>query len=128
VRPKIFLANLGRLADFTACANYAKNFFEAGGIEAVTNDGFASRAEMVDAFKGSGARLACLCSSDEVYAAEAAEAARALRAAGAVRIYLAGQPAQLEASLTSAGVGTFVHDGCDALATLVAAHVLIGLA
>jgi methylmalonyl-CoA mutase len=127
-RPKIFLANLGRLADLTARANYAKNFFEAGGIEAVTNDGFAGSAEMIAAFKSSGLRLACLCSSDEVYAAEAAEAASALGAAGAVRIYLAGRPAQLEASLTSAGVDTFVHVGCDALATLVAAHALIGLA
>ena len=33
-RPKIFLANLGKLADFTARATFAKNFFEAGGIEA----------------------------------------------------------------------------------------------
>ena len=35
-RPKIFLANLGTIADFTARATFAKNFFEAGGIEAVT--------------------------------------------------------------------------------------------
>ena len=40
-RPKIFLANLGPIAAFTARAMFAKNFFEAGGIEAVTNDGFA---------------------------------------------------------------------------------------
>lgn len=42
-RPKIFLANLGPLAAFTPRATFAKNFFECGGIEAVTNDGFASR-------------------------------------------------------------------------------------
>ena len=40
-RPTVFLANLGRVADFTARATYAKNCFEAGGIAAVTNDGFA---------------------------------------------------------------------------------------
>jgi len=39
-RPKIFLANLGTLAEFTPRATFAKNLFEAGGIEAVTNDGF----------------------------------------------------------------------------------------
>ena len=39
-RPKIFLANLGTPAEFNARATFAKNFFEAGGIEAVTNDGF----------------------------------------------------------------------------------------
>ena len=47
--------------------------FEAGGIEAVSNDGFASLDEMVAAFKASGAALACLCSSDEVYAREATD-------------------------------------------------------
>ena len=34
-RPKVFLANLGTLADFTARAAFAKSFFETGGIEAV---------------------------------------------------------------------------------------------
>ena len=34
-RPKVFLANLGKLSDFTARATFAKNFYEAGGIEAV---------------------------------------------------------------------------------------------
>ncbi len=68
--PRVFLANLGAPADFTARTTYAKNFFEAGGIAAVTNDGFASLDDMVAAFKASGAALACLCSSDEVYAQE----------------------------------------------------------
>ena len=67
-RPKVFLANLGKLSDFTARTLFAKNFFEAGGIEAVSNDGFASRDAMVAAFKASGAKLVCLCSSDKVYA------------------------------------------------------------
>ena len=33
-RPKVFLANLGTPSDFTARATFAKNFYEAGGIEA----------------------------------------------------------------------------------------------
>ena len=95
-RPKVFLANLGKLSDFTARTLFARNFFEAGGIEAVSNDGFASRDEMIAAFKASGAKLACLCSSDKVYAAEAADAAKALKAAGASHIYLAGRPGEME--------------------------------
>jgi methylmalonyl-CoA mutase len=125
--PKIFLANLGPLADFTARASYAKNFFEAGGIEAVTNDGFASRDEMAAAFKASGAALACLCSSDAVYAGEAETAAKLLRAAGAKHIYLAGRPGDREAALAAAGVGGFIYVGCDVLATLKAAHGELGL-
>src|SRR5471030_933540 len=39
-RPKVFLATLGKLPDFTARAMFAKNFYEAGGIEASSHDGF----------------------------------------------------------------------------------------
>ena len=124
-RPKMFLANLGKLADFTARTLYAKNFFEAGGIEAVTNDGFVSRDEMVAAFKASGATLVCLCSSDKVYAAEAVGAADALRAAGASHIYLAGRPGEIETELKAAGVQDFVYVGCDVVATLRRAHGIL---
>jgi methylmalonyl-CoA mutase len=125
--PKVFLANLGPLADFTARATYAKNFFEAGGIEAVTNDGFGSREEMAAAFKASGAALACLCSSDDVYASEAEAAAKTLHAAGVKRIYLAGRPGDRQAALAAAGIGGFVYVGCDVVAALKAAHGVLGL-
>src|SRR6266436_1418400 len=126
-RPKIFLANLGRLADFTARATYAKNFFEAGGIAAATNDGFASHEEILSSFNASGATLACLCSSDVVYASDAAAVASALRGAGAKHIYLAGRPGELEPILRAAGVGTFIYVGCNLLATLTAAHEILDL-
>jgi len=123
-RPKVFLADLGSLAEFTARASFAKTFFEAGGIEAMANDGFESRDEVIAAFKASGAKLACLCSSDAVYAQEAADAAKALAQAGATHIYLAGRPKDAEA-LKAAGVGTFIFAGGDALATLNAAHGIL---
>ena len=121
-RPKIFLANLGTLAEFTARATFAKNFFEAGGIEAVGNEGFKSRDAMVAAFKASGAQLACLCSTDEVYARDAADTAKALAAAGATHVYLAGRPRESEA-LKAAGVGSFIFAGCDALVALREAYL-----
>ena len=193
-RPKVFLATLGRLPDFTARAMFAKNFYEAGGIEALSNDGFAlssplpagarstapksvlsefgiisilSRlqpssvasgegeqsslkstnpspapspaaperplpmgevkteiAALVAAFKTSGARLACLCSSDKVYAEQAVEAAKALTAAGAI-VHLAGRPGDNEAEWQQAGVKSFVFMGCDVVATLQAAHDIL---
>ncbi len=124
-RPKLFLANLGRLSDFTARATFARNFYEAGGIEAVSNDGFKSLDELVAAFKASGARLACLCSSDRVYETEAAPAAEALTASGAV-VQLAGRPGDHEVTWRQAGVKTFIYVGCDVLSTLQAAHDSLG--
>jgi methylmalonyl-CoA mutase len=123
-RPKVFLANLGKLSDFTARATFAKNFYEAGGIEAVTNDGFKSQADMVAAFKASGAKLACLCSSDKMYESEAAGAAEALAATGAV-MHLAGRPGENEKSWRQAGVKDFIYMGCDTLSTLQAVHDIL---
>jgi methylmalonyl-CoA mutase len=129
-RPKVFLANLGTPADFSARAIFAKNFFEAGGIAAASNDGFASTGAdgsstdlgaLAAAFKRSGSPLACLCASDEVYAREAIAAARALADAGAQHLYYSGRPAR-EAEFAAAGIATFIHAGCNAVAILQAAQ------
>jgi methylmalonyl-CoA mutase len=121
-RPKVFLATLGSPADFNVRANFAKNFFEAGGIEAVGGGDVPS--PLAAAFKASGAALACLCGSDKTYDG-AVEAAAALKAAGARRVYLAGRPGAKEESLRAAGVQTFIHDGCDVLETLQAAYDIL---
>jgi methylmalonyl-CoA mutase len=126
-KPRVFLANLGTPADFTARATFAKNFFEAGGIQAAGNDGFDDTAMLADAFGQSGALIACLCSSDELYGSRAAEAAQALKQAGAKAVYLAGRPSEFEATLQQAGVETFVFAGCDVLSTLRAAHDILGV-
>jgi methylmalonyl-CoA mutase len=124
-RPKVFLAVLGRPADFMARATFARNFFAAGGIEAaLQEEGFPDLSALIAAFRASGAAIACMCSSDAIYAREAAATARALAAAGARHVYLAGRPKD-EASYRAAGVGTFIYGGCDALATLGAAHDIV---
>jgi len=124
-RPAVFLANLGTPADFTARATFAKSFFETGGLEALGNEGFSDPAILAAAFKASGARLVCLCSSDKVYASQAAAAAQALHASGARHIYLAGRPGDMEPSLREAGVESFIAAGGDALVTLKAAYQLL---
>jgi methylmalonyl-CoA mutase len=125
VKPVVFLATLGPVADFTARAGFARNLFEAGGLAAPVGDGFeraggTDLAALVEAFTASSARLACLCGSDATYAAEGAAAAQALTAAGAT-VWLAGRPGELEAALNEAGVGSFIYAGCDAVAMLTEA-------
>jgi methylmalonyl-CoA mutase len=115
--PKVFLANLGPIAAFTARATFAKNFFEAGGVEALGNDGFTDAAALAEAFKASGAKLAVLCSSDAVYAEQGIEAAKALARVGG-KLYLAGKPGELEAQWREAGVSDFIFVGGDLLAQL----------
>jgi methylmalonyl-CoA mutase len=125
-RPKVFLANLGKIADFTARSMFAKNFYEAGGIEVAGNDGFKDQAEMIAAFKGSDAKLACLCSSDKIYETQAVSAAKALAAAGAT-VAFAGRPGDRETELRQAGVKAFVFMGCDVVSTLQTAHDILGV-
>ena len=117
-RPKIFLANLGTAAEFTARAAFARGFFETGGIEAIDSGGFSDPAALAVAFSTSGAAMACLCSSDKAYASHAVAAAKALQGAGARHIYLAGRAGEQEAALRAAGVGDFIFAGGDALAML----------
>jgi methylmalonyl-CoA mutase len=117
-RPRVFLANIGTPADFTARATFAKSFFEAGGIEAIDSEGFYDATALASAYRTSGANLVCLCSSDKVYAERALDVARAVQIAGTRHIYLAGRPGELEAALKTAGVDAFIFAGRDALAVL----------
>jgi methylmalonyl-CoA mutase len=131
-RPKVFLANLGTAADFTARAAFARSFFETGGIEAVeflpapspSPLPMGEVSDLAAAFKASGADLVCLCSSDKIYAEQAIPAAQALQAAGAKHIYLAGRASEQEAAFRAAGIGHFIFAGSDALATLREAYRL----
>ncbi len=117
-RPKIFLVTLGAEAEFTPRATFARNFFEAGGIEAVNEEPAKPAAALA---------LACLCSSDKVYEKEAAATALALKAAGAKHLYLAGRLGEREAALRAAGVQSFIYEGCDALTTLKGAYDILGI-
>jgi methylmalonyl-CoA mutase len=123
-RPKIFLACLGPQADFTARASFATNVFESGGIEAVSQA--VEPATLGDAFKRAGTPLACLCAADRAYQEAATHAITALKAAGAQHIYLAGRPGPREAEWRTAGLQSFIYEGCDLLATLQAAYDILG--
>jgi methylmalonyl-CoA mutase len=117
-RPRIFLANLGPIAAFTARATFAKNFFEAGGIEATMNDGFSDNDTLRQSYIASKAKLSCICSTDEIYEKHAAEAAKTLRSAGSPLIYLAGRPGEHEDAWARAGITNFIFAGCDTLKVL----------
>jgi len=125
--PVVFLANLGAVATHTARATFAKNFFETGGIKALSSEGTESPADVAAAFTESRAAIACICSSDAVYAELAADTAEGLKVAGAQWVVIAGAPGDDEAILREAGVDEFIHVGCDVLATLRSTHALLGL-
>jgi methylmalonyl-CoA mutase len=127
-QPRIFLANLGEIAEHNRRSAWVWNFLAVGGIEGLTSDGYKNAAEAAAAFKKSGARIACICSSDAVYAQHAKDAAKALKAAGATRVLLAGRQGEDEAALRSAGVDGFLRAGQDAVAALKELQMSLGIA
>jgi methylmalonyl-CoA mutase len=114
VRPRVFLAGLGPAAAHTARTSFAANLFQAGGIEAVPGE--------ATGFTGSGATVACLCSSDALYAEQAETVAAALKSAGATWVFLAGRPGEY------AGVDEYVFAGGDAVAVLSSVLDRLGVA
>lgn len=126
--PAVFLASLGPLAKFTARATWSANAFAAGGLNAVAAEVYGSIEDLTTAFKASGATIACLVSSDDIYEAEAEIAARALKTAGASHLYLAGKPGANETRYREAGIDTYLFAGCDLLSLLQEAHARLGVA
>jgi methylmalonyl-CoA mutase len=117
-RPRVFLANMGSVAHHTARATYSKNFFEAGGFEVVSNNGFREASDAARAFAQSGATIAVICSSDKLYPDIVPKVAPALKGAGARTVVLAGNPAANENPWREAGVDRFIFIKCDVLGTL----------
>ena len=124
-KPRVFLASLGPLAVHAARTTWIRNFLAAGGIEALGDDGHTNSADVGAAFAASGARVAYLCSSDDVYAELGEATASLLKTAGAARVYLAGRPKGQEAALQSAGVDEFIFAGGDTIQTLTALHKVL---
>ncbi|MGW5579566.1 methylmalonyl-CoA mutase subunit beta [Micromonospora chokoriensis] len=101
--PVVHLVAIGRTSDHNARVTFTANLFAAGGIRSVTT----APGDAVPP----GA-VVCLCSSDRVYAEQAAPVAATLRQAGAAKVWLAGRPAG------HPGVDDYLYAGCDAVRVL----------
>lgn len=123
---KVFLANMGEIVDHNVRSTWTRNYLAAGGIEALTSDGYKTPEAAASAFKASGAKAACLCSSDATYATLAESTAAALKAAGAKLVLMAGRPGAKEAAFKAAGVDQFLFAGADAIATLKGLQSTLG--
>ena len=109
-RARVFLANIGPLAQHKARGDFTRGFFEVGGFEVVGNDGFSSAEDAARAATESGAEVVVVCSTDAAYPAVVPDLARRIKAAGrGTWVVLAGKPApEHEAAYREAGLDDFI--------------------
>jgi len=121
-RPKAYLVALGPEPAHRRRVAFMREWLEAGGIGPIYDGEAATPEEAVRRMKTSGAPLACLCSDDKTYAAQAEAYARAIKAAGVKGLVLAGRPGNGESALRAAGIDDFIFVGGDAIAVLNQLH------
>lgn len=116
-RPRVFLANLGPPRQHKARADFAQGFFEVGGFQVITNNGFPDVDTAAAAAIESGAPAVIICSTDETYPEIVPPLVKAIRKkARETVILLAGRPADQIEAHRKAGVDEFIYFGADVIA------------
>ncbi len=111
-KPQVFLAKLGTPAQYKARADFSSGFFAIGGFEVVNQDSYETPESAAQAALTSGARVAVLCATDEMYANAAPVFAQTVRAVdAAIVLVLAGLPndPNVVRSYRAAGFDEFIH-------------------
>ncbi|WP_374685870.1 methylmalonyl-CoA mutase family protein [Promineifilum sp.] len=115
--PRLFLANLGPPRQHKARADFTQGFFEVGGFQVLTNNGFKTPAEAAAAALDSGAPAVVICSTDETYPELAPPLVAAIKAESPETVVLlAGRPAEQLDALRAAGIDEFIYLGADVVA------------
>lgn len=125
--PKVFLANLGSIPEHKARAGFAQRFFAAGGLNAVSNDGFTDMNQLAQAFAESGAGGLVICGKDDAYVENVGALMEAVGAHNPTFVALAGRPGENEEAWSTAGVTHYIYLGCDALSVLQSLHQALGV-
>ena len=105
--PRVFLFAIGNLSMRMARAQFTANFFNCAGFEVITNSGFQTIEEGLNAWKEQEAEITVVCSSDEEYAAYAPQISEQL--AKKSILVIAGNPVDQMDTLKKFGFENFIH-------------------
>jgi len=126
-KPAVFLACLGARRDFGGREMFTSNVLLVGGLDFPESEG-GTPEEIASQAAASGAKMAILCSSAKVYAAQAMDVARALKAAGIKTVFIAGRKTEVGAEDVDSVIDGEVFDGMDVVAFLESTLDRIGVA
>lgn len=112
--PQVFLANMGPIPQHKARADFSTGFFQVGGFEVVTNNGFDTPEAAAQAALDSGAPVVVICSTDATYPEYVPPIMEKIKAAKPdTVVMLAGYPTDQIDAHKAAGVDDFIHIRAD---------------
>ena len=111
---KVFLTNYGPIPKHKARADFSRGFFEVANFNVIGNDGFPTADEAAKAAIESGADVAIICGTDDVYPEIVPAIAKAIKAAKPeMKVAVAGAPGENKDAFDAAGVDMYVHVGAN---------------
>lgn len=109
-RPQVFLANMGPIPQHKPRADFSTDFFQIGGFDVLTNDGFATPEEAAQAALDSGAGVVVICSTDATYPEYVPPITKTIKdSKPETTVIIAGYPKDQIESHKAAGVDEFIH-------------------
>jgi methylmalonyl-CoA mutase len=128
-RPQVFLANIGPIAGYKARVDFTSDFFQVGGFEVSSNDGFRTVHKAGQSAVESGAPVVVICSTDDNYPKNVARLTRSIKKQRPETIViLAGRPAEEQLKkYQKAGLDDFIFLGADVYEKLLNLQRRLGL-
>lgn len=107
---RIYLLNLGSIAEYKARMDFSTGFFQTAGFPLIESPGFTDLDEAATAAGESSAPAVCICSTDDMYSAHVPALCARLKALDRPPlIILAGYPKDKVEDYAQAGVDLFIH-------------------
>ncbi len=108
--PRVFLANMGPLAQHKARADFTTGFLAVGGFACDSPAGFDTPEAAADAALAADAEAVVICSTDATYPEIVPPLVQRIKASRPqTMVLLAGYPREYEEALKQAGVDEFIH-------------------
>jgi methylmalonyl-CoA mutase len=119
IRPKVYIAQYGKLAMRIARTQFITNFFGIVGFEIAEGPAINNIEWTVNQIREQKADIVAICSSDDEYGNVAPELTKAIKKADRdIIVIIAGNPTAFADLLKDAGVDDFIHVKTNALESL----------
>lgn len=113
-QPKVFLANIGKLAQYKPRADFSRGFFEVAEFDVIDGKGFLTALEAAEAAIKSKANITVICSTDAIYPNFVPEITRLIKKNSKMRVFVAGRaPSELVEEYKDAGVDSYIYMGAN---------------